>query len=78
MKIFKKELALVLFQWIVLGMPGAPGNPVQGHVVGARRHVQEPRMDHFLEDKNAQDHQAPLYHATLMIAQVREKRRRFY
>ena len=54
-------------------MPGAPGNPVPGHVVGAIRHVQEPRMDHILVDKNAQDHQAPPHHATQLIAQVKEE-----
>ena len=59
-------------------MPGAPGAPVQGHVVGAVRHVQEPKMDHLTADKNAQDHQPPPHPATQMVAQVREKRRKFY
>ena len=59
--------------WIVLGMPGAPGNPVQGHVVGAIRYVQEPKMDHIEVDKNAQDRQPPLHHATQMTARVREE-----
>ena len=54
-------------------MPGAPGNPVPGHVVEALRHDQEPRMDHFSVDKNAQDHQAPPHHATQLIAQVKEE-----
>ena len=59
-------------------MPGAPGDPVQEHVVGAARHVQEPKMDHLMAENNAQAHQALPHPATQMIAQVREKRRRFY
>ena len=58
---------------IVPGTTGAPGDPVQGHVVGAIRHVQEPKTDHLLADKNAQDHQLPPHPATQMIAQVRHK-----
>ena len=59
--------------WIVLGMPGARGDPVQRHAVGAIRHVQEPKMDHIEVDKNAQDCQPPLHHATQMTARVREE-----
>ena len=51
-------------------MPGACGDPVQEHVVGAIRHAQEPKMDHLTEDKNAQDRQRPPQHATQMIALV--------
>ena len=54
-------------------MPGAPGDPVQEHVVGAISRVQEPKMDHFTADKNAQDHQPPSHPATQMIAQVEEE-----
>ena len=54
-------------------MPGACGDPVPRHAVGAIRHVQEPKMDHIEVDKNAQDRQPPLYHATQMTAQVREE-----
>ena len=53
-------------------MPGARGDPVQGLVVGAIRYVQEPKMDHLMADKNAQDCQTPPHHATQMIAQVRD------
>ena len=59
--------------WIVLGMPGARGDPVQRHAVGAIRYVQEPKMDHIEVDKNAQDRQPPLHHATQMTARVREE-----
>ena len=59
-------------------MLGACGDHVQGHAAGAIRLVQGPKMDHFMADKNAQDHQTPPNPATLIIAQVREKRRRFY
>ena len=59
-------------------MTGACGDHVQGHAAGAIRLVQEPKMDQFTADKNAQDYQTPPHPATLMIAQVREKRRRFY
>ena len=59
--------------WIVLGMPGAPGNPVPGHVVGATRHVQDPKMDHITADKNAQDYQPHPHRAIQIVAQVGEK-----
>ena len=62
--------------WIVLGMPGARGDPVQRHAVGAPRHVQEPKMDPFEVDKSALDRHPPPHHATQMTAQrsqVREK-----
>ena len=54
-------------------MPGARGDPVQEHVVGAIRHAQEPKMDHLTEDKNAQGRQPPPHHATQIVALVREK-----
>ena len=74
MKIFFKEKFVSLFlQWIVLGMTGARGDPVPGHVVGALRPVQEPKMNHIKAVKNAQDCQTPPHHATQMIAQVRKK-----
>ena len=56
-------------------MPGARGDPAQGHVVGEIRYVQEPKMDHITADKNAQDHQPHPHPATQMIAQVRKKLR---
>ena len=60
--------------WIVLGMPGARGDPVQRHAVGAPRHVQEPKMDPFEVDKNALDRHPPPHHATQMTAQHRRVR----
>ena len=67
-------IALAITQTrIVLGMPGARGDPVQRHAVGAIRYVQEPKMDHIEVDKNAQDRQPPLHHATQMTARVREE-----
>ena len=48
-------MSVLFFQWTVLGMTGARGDHVQGHVVGAIRHVQEAKMDHLMGDKNAQD-----------------------
>jgi len=54
-------------QWIVLGMPGAHGDPVRRHAVGAPRHVQEPTV--HIMDKSALDRQPPPHHATLMTAQ---------
>ena len=59
-------------------MPGAPGEPVQRHVVGARRAVGDPKMHQEMVEQIAQDPQMRPDHATQMIAQVREKRRRFY
>lgn len=53
--------------WIVLGMPGARGDPVRRHAVGARRHVPEPTV--HLMDKSALDRQPPPRHATQMTAQ---------
>ena len=58
--------------WIVLGMPGARGDPVQEHVVGAIGHVREPKMADLMADKNAQDRQHPPQYATQTIAQVRK------
>ena len=54
-------------------MPGARGEHVQGHVVGAIRHVQGHKMDHITADKNVQDHQPHTHPATLIVAQVGEK-----
>ena len=53
-------------------MPGARGDPVQEHVVGAIRHAQEPKMDHLTVDKTAQDRQPPTHHVAQIFAQVSE------
>ena len=64
-------IALAITQTrIVLGMPGAHGDPVRRHAVGAPRHVQEPKMDPFEVDNNALDRHPPPHHATQMTAQV--------
>ena len=64
-------IALAITQTrIVLGMPGARGDPVRRHAVGAPRHVQEPKMDPFEVDNNALDRHPPPHHATQMTAQV--------
>jgi len=65
-----RPATLMAVPWIVLGMTGARGDPVQGHVVGAIKYVQEPKTDHIMADKNAQDGQTPPHHATQMIAQL--------
>ena len=49
---------------IVLGMPGAHGDPARRHAVGAPRHVQEPKMDHQMVERNAPAYQFPLHLAT--------------
>ena len=66
-------IALAITQTrIVLGMPGARGDPVRRHAVGAPRHVQDPTV--LIMDKIALDHQPPQHHATLMTAQHRQVR----
>ena len=68
-------IALAITQTrIVLGMPGAHGDPVRRHAVGALRHVQEPTV--HIMDKSAKDRQPPPHHATQMTvqhSQVKEK-----
>ena len=62
-------MCYVVFQLIALGALGVHGHHVQRHVAGAHRAVQEPKMDHIMADKNAQDPQVLPDHATLIAAQ---------
>ena len=54
-------------------MPGAHGDHVQEHVVGAHRRVREQKMLQVMVVQNAQDPQMLPDHATQMIAQVRKR-----
>merc|ERR1712241_811490 len=61
-------IALAITQTqIVLGMPGARGDPVRRHAEGAPRHVQDPTV--LIMDKSALDRQPPQHHAIQMTAQ---------
>ena len=55
---------------IALGALGAHGHHVQGHVVGAHRAAQEPKIHNVMVEQNAQDPQMIPDHATQIAANV--------